>query len=511
MDQSIIFLVLEGIVVLLLGTGLGYYIRQSLARQRAGSLEAKLQKRVQDVKQETADLVKNAQSKAGEITERAQKDIDQRRSEFLKAEQVLLEREKLLDGKLESFDKKEKEVEEKGEKLKTVKEQLDALRAEAETKLEKVAGLSREDAKKELLALVEMTAEKDLVSRIKKLEETGRDTLNTKAREIVTLAIQKCAVAHTQELSTTTITLASEELKGRIIGKEGRNIKTFEKITGVELILDESPDTVVISCFNPVRRQIAKLALDKLIADGRIQPAKIEEKVAEATAEISDVIKKAGEKAMYDMNLLAMNDKLMQILGRLHYRTSYGQNVLQHSMEVALIAQTIAEELGADGQVAKRGGLFHDIGKALDQQIEGSHIEIGIKILEKYGESSAVVNAMKSHHGDYPHESIESVIVTIADAISASRPGARKDSIENYLQRLKALEDIANKFEGVEKAYAIQAGREIRVFVKADKIDDMGVAKVARQIAANIEEELKYPGEIKVTVIRENRVIEYAR
>ena len=359
--------------------------------------------------------------------------------------------------------------------------------------------------------MVEVDYQKDLMERMRKMEESGKDALNTRAREIVTLAIQKCAVAHTQELSTTTLTLASEDLKGRIIGKEGRNIKAFERATGVELILDEAPDSVVISCFNPIRRQIAKIALDKLIADGRIQPAKIEEKVAEATTEIAEIVKKAGEKSIYDMALLGVNDKLVQILGRLHYRTSYGQNVLQHSMEVALIAETIAEELKANSQVAKRGGLFHDIGKALDQQIQGSHIEIGIKILEKYGESEAVIKAMRSHHGDYPHDSIESIIVTVADSISGSRPGARKDTIENYLQRLKALEDIATKFEGVDKAYAIQAGREIRVFVIAEKVDDLGVQKMARKIAENIEEELKYPGEIKVTVIRENRVVEFAR
>ncbi|MEK7578621.1 MAG: ribonuclease Y, partial [Patescibacteria group bacterium] len=331
------------------------------------------------------------------------------------------------------------------------------------------------------------------------------------AKEIITMAIQKTAVPHTQEISTTTITLPSEDIKGRIIGKEGRNIKAFEKLTGVELILDETPDTVVISCFNPIRRQIAKIALDKLIADGRIQPAKIEEKVAEATGEISKIVKEAGEKAIYDLGIIGVDDKLVQILGRLYYRTSYGQNVLLHSMEVALIAESIADELKADSQVAKRGGLFHDIGKALDQQIQGSHIEIGIKILEKYGESEAVIHAMRSHHGDYLSDTIESVIVTVADSISGSRPGARKDTLENYLQRLKALEDIANKFEGVEKTYAIQAGREIRVFVKSDKVDDLGAVKMARQIAHNIEEELKYPGEIKVTVIRENRVVEYAR
>ncbi|HLD70837.1 MAG TPA: ribonuclease Y [Negativicutes bacterium] len=511
MDNSILILVLSVSGSLLGGVLFGYYIRQVLAQQRAGSLEAKMQKRVQQVKEETAALVKTAEGKAFEITERAQKDIDQRRKEFLKAEQVLLDREKLMDSKIETFDKKEKELEEKVIKVKVVKDDLDALRARAEEKLEKVASLTREDAKKELLTSVEVSSQKEILQRMQKLEEGGKEALQTRAREIVTLAIQKCAVAHTQELSTTTVVLPSEDIKGRIIGKEGRNIKTFEKMTGVELILDETPDSVVISCFNPVRRQIAKLALDKLIADGRIQPAKIEEKVAEATNEIADIIKKAGEKAIFDMALLGVNDKLIQIVGRLHYRTSYGQNVLQHSMEVALIAETIAEELGANSQVAKRGGLFHDIGKALDQQIQGSHIEIGIKILEKYGESEAVIHSMRSHHGDYPHDSIEAVIVTVADSISASRPGARKDSIENYLQRLKALEDIANKFDGVEKTYAIQAGREIRVFVKSDKVDDLGAQKMAKEIAKNIEEELKYPGEIKVTVIRENRVVEYAR
>ncbi len=511
MDNSILILVLSVSAALLGGCFFGYYIRQTLAKQRAGSLEAKLQKKVQQVKEETTAMVKEAETKASEITERAQKDIDQRRKEFLRAEQILLDREKLLDAKIGDFDKKEKELEEKVGKVKVIKEELEQLRGEAEVKLEKVSTMTREDAKKELLSLVEVSSQKEILERMRKLDEQGKEALDARAREIVTLAIQKCAVAHTQELSTTTVVLPSEDIKGRIIGKEGRNIKTFEKMTGVELILDETPDSVVISCFNPIRRQIAKMALDKLIADGRIQPAKIEEKVAEATAEIGDIVKKAGEKAIFDMALLGVNEKLTQIVGRLHYRTSYGQNVLQHSMEVALIAETIADELGANSQVAKRAGLFHDIGKALDQQIQGSHIEIGIKILEKYGESEAVIHAMRSHHGDYPHDSIEAVIVTVADAISGSRPGARKDTIENYLQRLKALEDIANKFDGIDRAFAIQAGREIRVFVKSDKVDDLGAQKTAKEIAKTIEEELKYPGEIKVTVIRENRVVEYAR
>ena len=510
MNQIVIYVIL-GAVALIFGSVLGYYIRQNLAKRRAGTLEAKLQKRVIDVKEETSQMVKSAEKKSAEIIERAQKDVDERRREFLKAQQLLLDRENLLATRIADFEGKEKELQDKVEKLKTIKESLEQLRLEAEGKLEKVASLSREDAKKELLALVEIENEKEILERMKKLEEGNQEKLQNRAKEIVSLAIQKCAVSQSQELTTTTVILANEELKGRIIGKEGRNIRAFEKLTGVELIVDETPESVVISGFNPIRRQIAKVALDKLIADGRIQPAKIEEKYEEAKAEISVKIREAGEKAAYDVGVIGLNDKLVQILGRLFYRTSYGQNVLLHSMEVALISETIADELGANSQIAKRAGLLHDIGKAIDQQIQGSHIEIGIKILEKFGESEAIIKAMRAHHEDYPAETLEAAIVKTADAISGSRPGARKDTLENYLQRLKALEDIANKFEGVEKTYAIQAGREIRVFVKSDRVDDLGAQKIAKQIAAEIEEELKYPGEIKVVVIRENRVIEYAR
>lgn len=496
---------------LAIGIGIGYYIRQNLAKKRAGTLEAKLQKRVIDVKAETAELVKNAEKKSEEILDKSQKEIDERRKEFMKAQQLLLSRETLLNTRISGFEEKEKELLDKGEKLKAIKENLDALRAEAEVKLEKVSELSREDAKKELLALVEMESEKDILDKMRKLDERGREKLEAKAKDIVVMAIQKCAVPQTQELSTTTVILSNEEIKGRIIGKEGRNIRTFEKLTGVELIVDETPESVVISCFNPVRRQIAKVALDKLIADGRIQPAKIEEKVEEAKTEIAQKIKEAGEKAVYETGVLGMNDKLVQVLGRLFYRTSYGQNVLLHSMEVSLIAETLAFELKANAQVAKRAGLLHDVGKAIDQQIQGTHIEIGIKLLEKFGESEAVIKAMRAHHGDYPVESLEAAIVNAADAISGSRPGARKDTLENYIQRLKDLEDIANKFEGVDKTYAIQAGREIRVFVKSDRVDDLQAHKMAKEIAGKIEEELKYPGEIKVTVMRETRVVEYAR
>jgi ribonuclease Y len=510
MEQIIIYLGI-GVLALALGSVIGYYVRQSIAKKRAGTLEARLEKRVADVKESTALMIKKAEQKSAEITEKSEKEVDQRRREFLKAQELLLSREKLLDGKIDAFEKKENELKDKVEKLKSIKEDLEKLRQEAEAKLEKVANLSREDAKKELLALVEIEAEKEIIEKMKKMEERGKEKLDKRAQEIVALAIQKCAVNHTQELSTTTFMLASEDLKGRIIGKEGRNIKTFEKITGVELIVDETPDSIVISCFNPIRRQIAKLALDKLVQDGRIQPAKIEEKVEEAKAEISAKIKEAGEKAVYDTGIIGMHDKLVQILGRLYYRTSYGQNVLLHSIEMAFIAETIAEEIGANSQIAKRAALLHDIGKAIDQQMQGSHIEIGIKILEKFGESQEIINAMKAHHDDYPADTLEAVIVKVADAISGARPGARKDTIENYLQRLKNLEDIANRFDGVDRTYAIQAGREIRVFVKADRVDDLQSQKMARQIAENIEEELKYPGEIKVTVIRETRVVEFAR
>lgn len=510
MNQNIIYLII-GVTTLIFGSIIGYYTRQSIAKKRAGTLEAKLEKKVSQTKEEMALLLKNAERRAIEITEKSEKESDQRRKEFVKAQEILLNREKLLDSKIENFEKKEDELKEKAEKLKIIKDNLEKLKQEAENKLEKVAGLSREEAKKELLNLVEIESEKEIVEKMKKIEEKGREKLQARAKEIVALAIQKCAVQHTQELSTTTFILESEDLKGRIIGKEGRNIKTFEKLTGVELIVDETPDSIIISGFNPIRRQIAKLALEKLVQDGRIQPAKIEEKIEEAKSEISEKIKEAGEKAIYDTGIIGVSDKLIQILGRLYYRTSYGQNVLLHSIEMAFIAETIAEELGANSQIAKRAALFHDIGKAIDQQIQGSHIEIGIKILEKFGEKKEVIDAMKSHHDDYPADTLEAVIVKVADAISGARPGARKDTIENYLQRLKNLEDIANRFDGVDRTYAIQAGREIRVFVKSEKIDDLQSQKIARQIAENIEEELKYPGEIKVTVIRETRVIEYAR
>ncbi len=510
MDPLLIFLIII-FVTLAIGVTIGYLARQSIVKKRAGTIEARIHQKMEQMRQEGANMIKTAQEKATQIISQAEREIDQRRREFLKSQQILLNRENLLEKKISSFEAKEEEFRQKVEKLKGVKEELETLRKEAEEKLEKVAKMSKEEAKKELLSLVEIETQKELLEKERKLKEAGVEKLERKAKEILALAIQRCAVPYTQELTTTTFVLQGEDIKGRIIGKEGRNIKAFEKATGVELIVDETPESVVISSFNPLRRHIAKLALDKLIQDGRIQPAKIEEKVEEAKNEIAEKIREVGERAVYDTGIVEMDEKLIQLLGRLYYRTSYGQNVLLHSIEVAFLAEAIADELGANSQVAKRAGLFHDIGKAIDHQIQGSHVDIGIKILQKFGENEDVIKAMKSHHEEYPAESLEAIIVKTADAISGARPGARKDTLENYLQRLKELEDIAMKFSGIDRAYAIQAGREVRVFVNSDKVDDLGAQKLARQIADKIEEELKYPGEIKVVVIRENRVVEYAR
>ncbi len=509
--MSQFILLLAGVVCLGVGSVLGYYARQSIAKRRAGTIEQKLQKKISQAKKECDAILKKAQEKAENIVDQAQKESDQRRRELLRSQQILLKREDLLERKISLLEEKEKEIHQKAERLREIKESLEKLREEAEQKLEKISKFSKEEAKKELLKKVETKYQQEILEKTRKLEEEGTERFEKKAKEILALAIQKCALPQAQELTTTTILLQNEDIKGRIIGKEGRNIRAFEKLTGVELMVDETPETVVISGFNPIRRQIAKVALEKLIQDGRIQPAKIEEKVEEARKEIAKKIKEAGEKAVYEVGIIGLDEKLVQLLGRLYFRTSYGQNVLLHSMEVALIAEALADELGVNSQLAKRAGLLHDIGKAVDHQIQGSHVAIGIKILEKFGEDEEIVKAMKAHHEEYPAESIEAIIVKTADAVSGSRPGARKDTLENYLQRLKELEDIALSFSGVEKAYAIQAGREIRVFVRSDEIDDIGVHKLARQIADKIEGELKYPGEIKVNVIRENRVVEYAK
>lgn len=502
---------LTGFFALAMGAILGYYTRQSLAKKRAGTIEAKLEKKVLQARAQAEEILNEAKNKSSQILERSKKEEDERRQELLQTERLLLRRENALDEKISVFEKKEAELQDKAEKVKKIKEGLESLQQEATKNLERISKISREDAKKELLVNLEKEYQKDIMEKIKKLESEGWQQYEKKAKELVALAIQKIAVSQAQELTTTTVALPNEEIKGRIIGKEGRNIRTLERLTGVEIVVDETPEAVVISGFDPVRRQIAKMSLEKLIQDGRIQPAKIEEVVEKAQAEINTQIKDAGEAAVYDTGVVGLEPRLVQLLGRLRFRTSFAQNVLLHSIEVSHLAAALAAEIGADARIAKKAGLLHDIGKAVDHQVEGSHTDIGVKILEKFGVEKEVISAVKSHHEEYPYESLEAIIVQTADAISGARPGARKDTLENYLKRLGELESIATAFAGVEKAYAIQAGREIRVFVKPEEIDDLGARKLAREIADRIQEELRYPGEIKVNVIRESRVIEYAK
>lgn len=506
-----LILLVVGLLALAVGSVLGYFARQSIARKRADTIEITLRKKITQVKKDADEIISRAKEKATQIIERTKRDVGSQRQEVFKAQKLLLKRENLLTERVSNLEEKEKEFREKVEKLREIKAGLEDLRQQSIKDLERVSNLSKQEAKKELLENLEKEYQQELLQKIRKLEQDGLEKYEKKAKKIVALAIQKCAFSQAQELTTTTVSLPNEDIKGRIIGKEGRNIRALEKLTGVEIIVDETPETVMISGFDPVRRQIAKTALEKLIQDGRIQPARIEEIVQKVESDIVSQIKEAGEKTVYDMGIVDLNPKIVQLLGRLRFRTSYGQNVLLHSIEVSHLAAALASELGADAGIARKAGLLHDIGKSVDHQIQGSHVDIGIKILDKFGVEKEVIDAMKSHHEEYPAESLEAILVQTADQISGARPGARKDTLENYLKRLGELEGIATSFPGVNKAYAIQAGREIRIFVKPDEIDDLGAKRLAREVSERIQEELKYPGEIKVTVIREKRIVEYAR
>ncbi|MBI2121355.1 MAG: ribonuclease Y [Candidatus Wildermuthbacteria bacterium] len=494
-----------------LGIIIGYYVRQSVALKQAGTVEQKLQTRISQVQREAEEIIEQARAKTREILASAKKEEDAQRQNLLKTEQLLLKRENILDKRLSDFEQKEQDLRSKVDRLREIEKTISNSQAEVMNKLEEISSLSKDEAQKEIFLRVEKEYEKDILARIKKLEAEGQERFEKRAQEIVSYVIQRTAVSQAQEITTTTVSLPSEDLKGKIIGKEGRNIRALERLTGVEIIVDETPETVVISGFDPVRRHTAKIVLERLLKDGRIHPARVEEEVAKAQQEIEQQVKEAGEAAVYDVGIVGFDPKLIHILGRLKFRTSYGQNVLMHSIEVAHLASALAAELGLNVSVAKKGGLLHDIGKALDHQVEGSHVEIGIRILEKFGVEKEVIDAMKSHHEDYPFASMEAIIVQSADAISGARPGARKDTIENYIKRIGELENLAGTFEGVEKAYAIQAGREIRVFVKPESVDDMQAQTIAKNIANRIQDELRYPGEIKVTLIRENRFVEYAR
>jgi ribonuclease Y len=500
-----------GVLSLGIGAVLGYYARQTIAKKQLSTAEGKAVKVEEEAEKKGQEIILEAKNKAVNILEEAKKK-EYDREELLRRTEVRLDKkEEGLEAKILELEKEKDLLVQKSEEVRTIRKEVDEARKQELKRLEKIAGLSKEAAKKILLQLTEEESRDLLAKRMKSLEIEGRDTLEKKARDIMTQAIQKYAGSHAADVTTSIVAIPSDEVKGRIIGREGRNIKALERLTGIEIIVDDTPEAIVISGFDPIRREIARIAIERLISDGRIHPTKIEEAVDFAKLEINNKIREAGDAAAYDVGVAGLDPKLVHILGRLRYRTSYGQNALLHSLEVAHLSGALAAELGADVSLAKKAGLLHDIGKAIDHEVQGTHVEIGIKILEKFKIGKEIIDAMKSHHEDYPFETPESMIISAADAISASRPGARKDTLENYLKRLEELEAVATSFPEVEKTYAIQAGREIRVFVKPDKIDDLGSIKLSRAIADKIEKELKYPGEIKVNVIRETRVVEYAR
>lgn len=504
-------IVIIGFLSLSAGAVLGYIARQTIAKKQLSTAEGKANKLIEEAEKKSQEIVLESKNKAVSILEEAKKKELERENQILRHEDRLGKREESLDRKTEEIDRARVILEKKAEEVREIRKEAEETRRQELKRLEKIAGLSKEAAKKVLLQLTEEENRDLIAKRIKFLEQQGQEEIEKKAKNIMIQAIQKYAGSHAADTTTSTVSIPSDEIKGRIIGREGRNIKALEKMTGIEIIVDDTPEAIVISGFDPIRREIARIAIEKLIADGRIHPTRIEEAVEYAKNEIGKKIKEAGEAAAYDVGIAGLDPKLVQILGRLRYRTSYGQNALLHSLEVAHLSGALAAELGADVALAKKAGLLHDIGKAVDHEVQGTHVEIGIKILEKFGMDKDIINAMRAHHEDYPFESPESMIIAAADAISASRPGARKDTLENYLKRLSELEEVANSFPEVEKTYAIQAGREIRVFVKPEKIDDLGAIKLSRAIADKIEKELKYPGEIKVNVIRETRAVEIAR
>ncbi len=503
--------ILSSFLGIFVGGVIGYIVRQAIAKKRIGNVESRARKIIEEAREEAKKTLLESKEKAAKILEDLQKEEKDRKNRLLRIEERLLHREENIERKVSQLEKKTKEIEKKEKEAEKKKQEIEEVKINLVKRLEEISQMGRNQAKEELFKLIEKNSKEDLINSIRKLERERKEELEKKAAQILAEVIQRYSRSYISEVTTTSVALPNDNLKGKIIGKEGRNIKTFEKITGVEVIVDETPEVVILSSFDPIRREIAKVALEKLIKDGRIQPARIEEKVEEARKEISEKIKEAGEDAAYELGIYDLPKEIVFLLGRLFFRTSFGQNVLAHSIEAAYIAKMFAEELNLDVETAKKAALLHDIGKAIDYEVGGNHVEIGRKILEKYRVDKKVIQAMEAHHETYPFSIPEAYIVAAADAASAARPGARRESIENYLKRLEELEKIASSFEGVEKVYAIQAGREIRVFVDTDKIDDYQMEKLAREIAQRVEKELRYPGEIKVNVIREKRAVEYAK
>lgn len=500
-----------------------YYEKKvGTAKSEADKVKAEAAKIIEDAKVEAKTARKEALLEAKEEEHRLRAEIDkeakERKAEYQKTEQRLQSKESYLDKKDDALDKKQeqlevqkKQLQSKEEELQNIEDKLKNSQFLLEKELERISGMTRDEAKQQLMDVLIDSAKKDAVQTAKQIEAEAKENAEKKAQNIISLAIQRCAADHTTDTTVSVVALPNDEMKGRIIGRVGRNIRALESATGVDLIIDDTPDVVTLSGFDPVRREIARITLEKLIQDGRIHPARIEEMVDKVKKEVDGLIKEAGENAVFECGIYGIHPELIKILGKLKYRTSYGQNVLQHSLEVAFLAGVMASELGADVKVAKRAGLLHDIGKAVDHEIEGTHVQIGVDLLKKYKESTAVIHAVAAHHGDIEATSVEAVLVQAADAISSARPGARRESLENYVKRIEKLETIANSFNGVEQSYAIQAGREIRVMVKPEVVDDTTTVFLAKEIANKLEAELEYPGQIKVTVVREIRSVDYAK
>lgn len=510
MDSNLL-LILTLVSTAAIGVILGYFLRWLISLGNRGSMELRIKQMLLEAKDEAARIITQAEEKSGTLGETVRKENKERDEKLQKTEERLVKKEDLLDKRQTDIDRDAEERRLALSALEQTKQESQELVEKRRKQLEQVANLSSDEVRKELVSLMEEDAKEDLLIRLQKIERVNGEVIEEKAREILASTIQRMANSVVSNITTSTVSIPNDEVKGKIIGKEGRNIKTFERISGVEIIIDDTPGNITLSSFDPIRRQIAKVALEHLISDGRIQPVRIEEELLKANEETKKIIKQKGDDAVFECGVYNLDPRLIAVLGRLHFRTSYGQNVLQHSIEMSHIAGMIAEELGVDAATAKTGALLHDIGKAVDHEVAGSHVEIGRRILQKFEVKESVVKAMEAHHGEYPYETVESIIVQTADAISGGRPGARRDTVENYLKRLHDLEAIAGSFEGVEKAYALQAGREIRIFVRPDLVSDYDAHKLARDITLKIEKDLKYPGEIKVTVIRESRAVEFAR
>jgi len=511
----VLWTILLFIVGLVIGAAAMFGYTKYLAQSALQDAEIKAKKIISEAKLEAENRTKEAELKAKEELLKSRNEMENesrnRLNEIKSQEQRLVQREERIDERQTRVDAKEKDLETERNVITTMKKKLNDLYDQQMTELQKISRLSKEDATNKYMENLDRELKTESANKIKEMENHTISIADKKAKEIIALAIKRCSVDHTVESTTSTVTLPGDDMKGRIIGREGRNIRAFEALTGIDLIIDDTPDTVILSGFDPIRREIARKALTALVSDGRIHPSRVEEMVEKARKEIQDDIKETGEEVVERMEIGSVHPKLVELLGRLKYRTSYGQNTLQHSIEVAEIASLLAQELGVNHKLAKRAGLLHDIGKAIDFEQEGTHAQLGADVAKRFGESDEVVHSIKAHHEDVELETIEDVIVLVADAISAARPGARKESIENYIKRLEKLEGIANSFETVERSFAVQAGREIRVMVKPEDIDDQGSAKLARDIAKKIENELEYPGQIKVTLIREMKVQEYAR